>query len=333
MADIQLRFNHDLLVLSSPAGKQLERLGANMERDGAMVLLVEPEAYDEIYALECSVGAQCLVADTAALTPARLAHSRMDDAGERLARAAVEVVAEQNPQHVLVELGPCGLPLDPSSKASLNETRDQFARAAAFFAELEEGIDAYFLNGFETCVELKCALMGLRKMTDKPVFASVVQPASGVLPSGRAAASMAEAAAVMAEYGAQVVGFSTDAPAERACQLAQQARMAAPGMPVLVQLDVREVNPEQGAPTDHNPYYEADAMVDAADALKAVGVQFVRAVGNATPSYTGALVAATIGDAVNTAEVSGAAATSAVAADPASIADALRARVSSVLGE
>lgn len=332
MADIQLRFNHDLLVLSSPASRQLERLGVDVEHDGAMVMLVEPEAYDEIYALEGAVGAQCLVADSATFTPARLAHARMEDAGERLARTAVKVAAECNPQHILVELGPCGLPLDVSSKASLNETRDQFSRAASIFADVEGDFDAYFLNGFETSSELKCALMGIRKMTDKPVFASVERPASGVLPSGRTLEPLSDVVAMMAEYGAQVVGFSTDAPIDEACSLARQAHDAAQALPVLVQLDVRAVDPEQGSPTEQNPYYEADTMVDAADALKAAGVQFMRAVGNATPSYTGALVAATIGDSVNAPEAQAKAAP-AESADPASLVDALRARVSSAIGE
>lgn len=331
MADIQLRFNHDLLVLSSPASCQLAKLGVDVERDGSMVMLVEPEAYDEIYALERAVGAQCLVTDTAALTPARLAHARMDDAGQRLARSAVEVVAEHNPQHILVEIGPSGLPLDASSKASLNEVRDQFSRATAFFADVEECIDAYFLNDFDTIAELKCALMGMRRMTDKPVFASVLQPASGVIGAARKMDPLADAVAMMAEYGAQVVGFRTDAPIARACELVCQAKAAAPGLPILVQLDVREVDPEQDGPTDDNPYHEADSMVDAADALKAAGAQFMRAVGNATPSYTGALVAATIGDSV----VSAGDAPSerpAQAADSADIASALRARVSDAIG-
>ena len=37
------------------------------------------------------------------------------------------------PQHVLAEVGPCGLPLDGSSAASLNENRSQYARAARAF--------------------------------------------------------------------------------------------------------------------------------------------------------------------------------------------------------
>jgi hypothetical protein len=46
------------------------------------------------------------------------------------------------------------------------------------------------------------------------------------------------------------------------------------------------------SPTFDSLHSAADEMVDAAYALRAAGVQFVRAAGQATPSYTAALVAA-----------------------------------------
>lgn len=349
MADIQLRFNRDLLVLSSPVRSQLQRIGVNTDRDGDMTLLLEPEVYEEIYALECAAGAQCLVADTASLTPARLAHSRLEDAGAQLARTALQVVRMQNPQHVLVELGPCGLPLDVSSKASLNEVRDQYSRSALFFEAEEEQFDAYFLNGFSSCAELRCALMGLRKMTDKPVFASVdlidvygeegeaVTTATGdgiecaARLAERPAETLCEAIAVMAEYGAQVVGFRTTAAPGVMRELAQQVRAAVSLLPILVQMDVRRIDLEQKAATPENPYFEPDVMVEAADVLAAGGVQFMRAVGAATPSYTGALVAATIGDTVNRPELMPEE-TIVRTADPAALADMLRARVNKAIG-
>ena len=65
--------------------------------------------------------------------------------------------------------------------------------------------------------------------------------------------------------------------------------------PILVQLVVRERAPRQGGPTPENPYYCADAMEGAAVKLYAAGVQFLRATGQATPAYTGALVATVSG--------------------------------------
>ncbi len=173
-----------MLVLSTPVAPQLERIGIDSARDNELTLLLEPEVMGEIYALESAAGAQCVVADTAFMTPARLAHAGMKGSADKLADSALRVATEHTPQHVLVEIGPCGLPLDASSKASLNENRDQYARAAATFAPFEPLFDAFFLNGFTSCSDLKCALMGMRKVTDKPILASV-----DVAPAGEGAAA------------------------------------------------------------------------------------------------------------------------------------------------
>ncbi|WP_251212422.1 homocysteine S-methyltransferase family protein [Adlercreutzia murintestinalis] len=307
MADIQLRFLKDMLVLSEPVWTELARLGLNVQRDGELTLLLEPEVFEEAYKLDMLVGAQCLVTPTASLAPMRLAQVRMEQRAEELAKTALRVVRMQNPQHVLVELGPCGLPLDPSSRASLNENSDQYKRAARLFDG--EDFDAFFLNGFTRAVDLKCALIGLRKVSDAPVLASVQVDAADMLPSGD---TLRDAVGVMAEYGAQVLGLSTAAPLDAAVRMTQSIR-AEYALPILVQLEVRKRNLEEevSAPSAADfdneadsgnevrgamaagPYAEPDDMVDVADALRAAGAQFLRATGDATPAYTGALVAAT----------------------------------------
>ena len=130
MPDIQLRFHRDMLVLSSPIAPVLARQGFELDGDVEYATLMEPEAVEDALRLNLMAGVQCLVTETAGMTPARLAHRGMAERLPELARAAVSCAAKLRPQHVLVELGPCGLPLDASSKASLNENRDQYARAA-----------------------------------------------------------------------------------------------------------------------------------------------------------------------------------------------------------
>ena len=169
MADIALRFFKDMLVVASPVQAALRRQGIEDARDQALAVLLEPETIEDAYRLETAAGPQCLVTPVAAFAPARLAALGMEDAAEKLARAAVAIPRSFKPQHLLVEIAPCGLPLDPSSKGSLVENRDQYARAAGLFDAAD--FDAFFLNGFTTVDDLKCALMGLRKMSDAPIFA------------------------------------------------------------------------------------------------------------------------------------------------------------------
>ncbi|OUO88982.1 methionine synthase [Gordonibacter sp. An230] len=290
MPDIALRFHKDMLVLSSPVIPVLARQGFDIERDLEYACLVEPEAVRDALRLCQAAGAQCLVACTEGITPARLAHHGMERRAEEVARAALAAASELRPQHVLAEIGPCGLPLDPTSKASLNESRDQYARAARAFAGLS--FDAFFLNGFSRPVDLKCALMGVRQVSDMPVFASVDVDGEGLVSGGR---PFEDALGVMMDYGASVVGFATSAPLGAAESLARRAAGAG-GLPVLAQLVVGKRDPRQGAATVANPYYCPDVLVEAGARLRAAGVQFLRAAGDATPAYTGALVAASEGE-------------------------------------
>lgn len=289
MPDIALRFHRDMLVLSSPVAPVLVRQGFDVERDLEYACLVESEAVRDTLRLSQMAGAQCLVACTEGIAPARLAHHGMESRADEVARAALSAASELEPQHVFAEVGPCGLPLDPTSKASLNENRDQYARAARSFAGL--AFDAFFLNGFSHPVDLKCALMGVRQVSDAPVFASVDVDGEGRTIDG---ASFEDALGVMLDYEASVVGFSTIAPLDVAESLVRRAAGAG-GLPVLAQLAVGTCDPRQGVATDANPYYCPDVLVEAGVRLRAAGAQFLRAAGNATPAYTGALVAASEG--------------------------------------
>lgn len=290
MSDIELRFHKDMLVLSSPVAPLLARQGFDVDRDLEYATLVEPEAVREALRLNKVVGAQCLVANTARTTPARLAHQGMEDQVGDLVAASLHTAAELTPQHLLVEIGPCGLPLDATSKNSLNENRDQYARVARACAG--RTFDAFFLNGFTNSADLKCALMGVRQVSATSVFASVDVDGDGLLVGGRH--TFEEALSIMVDYEASVVGFATAAPLDRAIAFTRCACKVG-DLPVLAQLSVTNHNPRQGEATRENPYYCPDTLVEAGTQLRAAGAQFLRATGLATPAYTGALVAASEG--------------------------------------
>ena len=288
MADIQMRFHREMLVMNSSVAAALVRQGVDVDRDLEFMNLIEPDTVRDILRMELAAGAPVLVLGTRNMTPAQLARRNMEDKAFELSVAALTVAASLKPQHVLVEIAPCGLPLDVSSKASLVEHKNQYVEAARVFEKSQ--FDAYLLNDFDDVVALKCALMGLRQVSDRPAFASVNVDARGGMRRG----TLEEAVAVMVEYGASVAGFCTGAPLDDACALVRAAA-AATDLPLLVQLDVAEKNPKQGISTPENPYYCADTMVEAAPRLRAEGAQFLRAVGDASPAYTGALAATMFG--------------------------------------
>lgn len=325
MPDISLRLNKDMLVVSSPIDALLERAGVDIDRDLEYLALMEPETLADALGMEHAVGANCLVTPTAGITPARLTHRRMENDAPAIAKAAVAAAAQHHPQHILAEIGPCQLPLDPSSKNSLKENAQQYQRACAVFAGLP--VDAFFFNGFTHVADVVCALEGAAQAAIQvddaapqndapreelpaslffpglegaddaqaenatassiPAFVSVVVNEQGTMPDG---ATLEDAAQAAQKAGALVFGFETEADADTAAQLAKRACNAC-DIPLLVQLRVGQVEPKRAEPTPDNPYCRPDIMVSAAAKVYAAGAQFVRATGAATPAYTGALMA------------------------------------------
>lgn len=312
MADIQLRFHHDMLVLSAPIDYALARQGVDVNDDFEFTSLIEPEMAADALRLEVLAGAHCLVTATEGICPARLAHARMEDRAADVAEAALASVNANNPQHVLCEIGPCGLPLDPSSKASLKQTTQQYEAAArAFIGEgsvangtLDLGVasglgggapfDALFLNGMRTEADMRCAIEGVRAVYDGPLFASMDANDQGEFDG------MIVQQAVEAMRGADAVGIRSAAAPEALCATVRQMAQLIDA-PILVQIRVKAPTAQEkkraslGGPIPGNPYPMPDALADAALQLRAVGAQFLRACGEATPAYTGALAVAALG--------------------------------------
>ena len=92
MADIQLRFNKDMLVMSSPVASALAREGVDTVRDSELTLLLEPETIEELYKPQVMAGAQCLVAPTDTIVPARLRLTNMVEQAPQLVKHALDVV-------------------------------------------------------------------------------------------------------------------------------------------------------------------------------------------------------------------------------------------------
>lgn len=290
MPDIQLRFHHDMLVMSSPVKSALERQGFEVDGDTELLVITEPEEVAEAIRLESVAGAQCLVTPTAGITEARLARQRLEGNEGLIVDGVMGMIRQFKPQHIVAEIGATGLPIDPESKSSLVANRDQYAQAARAFSGKE--VDAFLLSDLESVDDVRCALMGVRKVSGCPIFASVRVDAQGIM-LGRSQ-TIEEVAKIMAEYEASVVGIHMDADP---CDVISVVRRLALviDLPIMVQVDVV---PQVGKLPRHEPesaYCNADSMVQLAAELRAAGAQFLRSSGKATPSYTGALAATTMG--------------------------------------
>lgn len=156
------------------------------------------------------------------------------------------------------------------------------------------GFDAIFLNGLRSAADVQCGIEGVRRAYTGPVFASVDVNEQGEF-DGK---PLAEAIEVLAK--ADVIGIRQRCCAEAIAEVVREIAAATP-KPILVQVSVRQATAAEkrraslGAPIPENPYALPDFMADAAVALRAAGAQFLRACGEATPAYTGALTAGVFG--------------------------------------
>lgn len=289
MADIELRFHHDMLTLSAPIGYVLEKQGVNVAEELEFMNLLEPDTVTDALKMQLTAGAQCLVANTEGICAARLAHKRMDDRQAEIAKAAVTCARACTPQHLICEIGPSGLPLDPSSRTSLKQSIGQYAAAAKALGD--EGVDAFLLNGMADADDMRCAIEGVRSVSSRPVFASFNVDETGAIRGCSMAVSDAIASLGKA---ADVYGFTTSADPVQAAAIARSAAQATEA-PLLAQIEVVQPTPAErrraslGGNVEGNPYPMPDDLVHAAAHLCAAGVQFLRVVGQATPAYTGSM--------------------------------------------
>lgn len=274
--DIALRLNKEMLVLSGSIEAGLARLDVDVERDLAIANILEPETIKTATSPYVMGGVQCLVANTKGCLQAKLAQSNLDDRSEDVARAAIDIAKTCDPQHIIVELGNCGLPLDSASKNSLNEFKNQYVKAARVFDKIGN-FDAYMLTGLGNSTQIKCALMGLRQASDKPVFVSAQVDANGQLNSKEDIYNYAQ---ILFEFGATVAGIEIHDDLTTAEKLIKRLR-AGCDLPILVEFYIDG--------SKDKPYYSADEMKEAALMANKAGAQFLRATGDGRPAHAAVL--------------------------------------------
>ena len=284
MADIQLRFNKDMLVLSTPFTGALRSFGYD-DADRDYAILCENEVVEESFKFEAMANTPVFVLPTETITNARLMHSRFEGRAGLMAENCFEAAAKFKPQHILSAIEPTGLPVDESSKTSMKQSFTQYQAAVRDLSSFP--LDGILFSGFDNGFDAQCALMGARSVYDGPIFITFRLGDADMLQSG--SHSLKDAALLAADSGADVLGVVSGRDVDALCSIADT--LATLERPILFEIEVSHVNKRQAFPSHDNPYARTDFMVDAALELRKHGVQFFRAVGSATPAYTGSLVA------------------------------------------
>ena len=167
MADLHLRLGRDVLTIADSARGYLASAGLNVERDAPMALFVEPEIFEEAIRLDVVGAAQCVILNVFNFTPAHLRAANSLEKATQLAQKSCAIAKNFKIQHPLLKVESCSLPLDETSKASLKEHCEQYKFVGNLFED--SIVDGFFITGFDSVFELKCAMTGLRMTSEKPI--------------------------------------------------------------------------------------------------------------------------------------------------------------------
>lgn len=258
-------------------------MGINTSKDLMISNILEADSVQNATKSFEVAGVQCVLSNTRDMLPAILAQQKLDNRLEEMASSALKITNSVKPQHTIVELGNCGLPLDDMSKNSLVEFKDQYVKAARVFEKISKHpkyiFDAYMLTGLNSISKIKCALMGLRQVSDKTIFVNSMLNADGRLNSNE---DVYDYAQVLSEFGATVAGFCIEDNVDTAVKLTKRLR-AGCSLPILVDFCYNGKN--------NSPYANCESMKEACIKANLAGAQFLRASGFARPAYAAILVA------------------------------------------
>ena len=283
MPDIMMRLGRDFLVLEGAMGTMLHRAGLPAGECPELLNVTAPEIVAEVHRLYALAGADCCTTNTFGGSRPKLAEYGYGDRVEELNRAAVRICKGDGAPHVLADLGPTGLVLEPLGRATFDEVFAIFAEQAAALAA--ESPDALFFETFTDIAELRCGVLAAKSVCGLPVFASCTFGLSGRM--DLSGTDPETAAVILEAAGADAVGLNCGLGPDQMLDLARRMVLATT-LPVIVQ-------PNAGLPhlddEGHTVFPGTpQEMGEFAAAARDAGVSAVGSCCGSTPVYTGAIV-------------------------------------------
>lgn len=162
-----MRIGRDVLTIANNMTSELIKTGLDVEQSGATSLLIEPEIFTDQLIMEAKTGAQCVCVNAFDFSELSLKKQFCLEHVDDLVKNTIKSFNHLKIQHPLIKIYESKLPLNPKSKQSLNEHCDSYKFIANLFNN--QPIDGFLLLSFKNEVALKCALTGIRKVSDKPI--------------------------------------------------------------------------------------------------------------------------------------------------------------------
>ncbi len=280
MPDIERRLGQDVLVVDGAMGTMLQRADIPPEQCHEQLNLTAPEVVEDIHRNYVLAGADCVTTNTFGGSRPKLAEYGLEADVAEYNRAAVRIARRSGAQHVLADVGPTGLVMEPLGSATFDEIHDAFFEQVTALAA--ENPDAILIETMTDIAEARCAVLAARAACDLPVLVTVSFGLSGRMElSGT---DPATAAVILESAGASAVGMNCGLGPEQMLPLVE-AMAAVTALPIIVQ-------PNAGLPTlvDGATVFPGTAEEMGAFAARfvAAGASVVGSCCGSTPSFTGA---------------------------------------------
>ena len=281
MPDIRMRLGKDVLVVDGAFGTMLQRHSLPPEQAPMQLNASAPEIVADIHRSYVTVGAECVTSNSFSGTRAKLAEWGLDDQVELLNREAVRLAKASGAQHVLADVGPTGLVLEPLGEASFDYVFELFAEQVSILAA--EQPDAILIETMTDIAEARCAVLAARSVCDLPVFVTCTFGLTGRM--DLSATDPVTAAVVLEAVGADAVGVNCGLGPEQMLPLVEQMAEATT-LPIIVQ-------PNAGLPklVDGETVFPGTPLEMAEHASRFVdaGASLVGSCCGSTPEFTGSI--------------------------------------------
>ena len=147
--------------------------GFYINRSFEELSITSPEAVKEVHVGFKRAGAQVLGTNTFGASLPRLTDHNIQDRLPDILSASVALAKEVADEecYVLGVIGPIGLVLEPLGPTSFNDAKNLFQVNASVFEDCS--VDGFSLEGFHDLNELRAAVLAVKEVSDRPIFASI----------------------------------------------------------------------------------------------------------------------------------------------------------------
>jgi 5-methyltetrahydrofolate--homocysteine methyltransferase len=279
---------HEIVIADGGMGTLVQQEAHNRGFAPAIppgrVMLEDPGLIESIQAAYASSGAEILLTNTFACSPFQLRKQGIEDRFDEIHRLAARIARRAaGPDRIVMgDLGPLGEFFAPMGTLSESAAVDAYASRARAVYEAGE-IDAFLVETQFDLTEVRCAVEGIRSVTDLPIVTSLSFDSHGHTMMGVSPEDFADS---MAHLGIDILGANCGAKIDDTLHAIEAISRVTPHARLWAK-------PNAGVPTlvDGKEHYPLDPTAFAAESVRFrdAGVRVFGGCCGTTPAHIAAL--------------------------------------------